>query len=236
MNVITISNKLKNIFSEMNINSIIYSDINYLDIDNNNDNFITFIPTNKINKNIDIWTQNRNKMKIGKFFKKIFFINDVELEYLVQQYKTIYNLKILKKNYIFETVSGDKIWKYYQRSNYYLNKGTLSNSCMTQSSMNKLELYTKNKNVQLLIIKKDNKILSRALLWKLTDNTYYIDRPYTIDPVYNHYYRIYADIMNYKYYFLNQNDKMNVYIDKLTNQMPYLDTFKYLKSHILTNK
>jgi hypothetical protein len=69
---------------------------------------------------------------------------------------------------VFEIVEGDEIAKWYRYENYAENKGTLGNSCMRDKRDSFFEIYTKNPEVcRMLILKEDDKILGRALIWKL---------------------------------------------------------------------
>jgi hypothetical protein len=82
-----------------------------------------------------------------------------------------------------ELVSGDEISKWYKSENCY-SGGSLGSSCMVDK--NYFDLYTKNpESVNLLIMKSGNKIVARALVWKIHSCdpdlgfTYYMDRVYT---------------------------------------------------------
>lgn len=228
-----ISERLNTIFNQLGIVYISTLDMDYLDVDESK-NMITFITTKNIKISKDPWKYGRNKIKIGKFLNLYLKLESIVLEYLVNQYKTLYDLN--NHNFdIFSIVKGDDIWKYYQIENYSISNGSLKTSCMSNASKEQLKFYTDNKDtIHLLIIKDNmNKIVSRALMWKLEDGTYYIDRPYTINNIYNNYYQEYVKYNKYKYYFNNKNNRMKVIVKKNRyNNLPYLDTFKIVNNII----
>jgi hypothetical protein len=90
----------------------------------------------------------------------------------------------------FDLVEGDDIEHWYWYENYKENSGTLGSSCMAQKR-NLFSIYTQNQDVcKMLILKEDDKIIGRALVWKLASIKhmrkdiegveYFMDRQYTI--------------------------------------------------------
>jgi len=202
--------------------------MSYLDIDDN-ENYLTFIPTNKVNivkfKGGDVWVDNRNRMKIGRFLKDILSIDDKYIENLVSQYITYYKIETDRIDEIFDIVDGKDIYKYYQSENYVPGGGSLWGSCMTNATINTLEMYVKNpKVVKLLIIKQDNKISGRSLMWS-TDKGIYIDRPYCRYDKDLKLYQLYSEKMGFAHFYKNKNDKKTVKIN-VPREHPYLDTFR----------
>jgi hypothetical protein len=124
----------------------------------------------------------RNTIKVGKFIKKLLGdISDADVEKFVNNYKSTSLINSLK----VELVSGKDITFWYDSKNYDSLKGTLGRSCMAGAPKPIFELYEENPEVcQLAIIKRDNKLIARALVWKVeSDNSdikYYMDRPYSI--------------------------------------------------------
>lgn len=154
-------------------------------------NLTNFGLVNHIKNYKGVWNTARNEMKIGKFIRKaIPRISDKDLEYFVNNYKTIFNSKT---NRNFEIVNGEDIKKWYKYTNYKHNLenvrglGDLGKSCMRHVSESFFDIYSENKDVCSLVLLKTkdspDKIIGRALLWKLdTQNgkeQFYMDRIYT---------------------------------------------------------
>lgn len=132
----------------------------------------------------NLFDQSKNKLKIGRFITHIFENNDIsfiqsEIEEFVNSYKC--TIDILNDKFSsFELVSGDDIAYWYNRDRYEINDGgRLSNSCMGNSPAHFFDIYSKNKNCSLLILKstkgqledgviKSDKIAGRAIVWNAT--------------------------------------------------------------------
>lgn len=149
---------------------------------NPNKKYHDTIYNNEINGRtyLSIYTGNKNAVKIGKFIKKVVpTTTDVQIEDFVNELKAVQDN--LKEK--IELVSGDDIAKWYRSENCY-SGGSLGNSCMKDKNF--FDIYTQNpETVNLLIMKSGDKIVARALVWKIkTSNpqlgfTYYMDRVYT---------------------------------------------------------
>jgi hypothetical protein len=133
-------------------------------------------------KKVGIYNPDRNKIKIGKFIKKVLnTLSDKEVESFVNDFKK----NILSVD--VELVSGKDISFWYDSKNYEINKGTLGSSCMGKeecSFYNFFKIYEDNPDVcKLAIIKNGDKLVARALVWKVEcDNKsikWYMDRPYS---------------------------------------------------------
>ena len=238
MEIVNLSHKLSTVLNNIGISTIITHNMSYLDLDED-ENFITFIPTNKVNtvkfKGGDIWKDARNKIKIGRFLKEILYVEDNDIENLVNQYKTHYKIETGRIDEIFDIVDGNEIFDCYQSMNYLPGGGSLSNSCMTNSTKQKLSMYIKNpKVVKLLVIKFGGKISGRALMWT-TNNGIYIDRPYCRFDKDLHLYELYAEKMGFTHYYKNRNERKTVKIKVPMNDKPYLDTFKVVRNNLISN-
>ena len=80
-------------------------------------------------------------------------------------------------------LAGKEILEGYTKSNYHSDGiGTLHKSCMVDK-FDFLKIYTENPNqVRLAVVKFDDKIVARGLVWNATDGKMYSDRIYyTID-------------------------------------------------------
>jgi len=234
---VQISKRLKNILLNLNIKVLITSDISYIDCDDDNENYITFSPKSKIeNIKKDIWKRHRNKMRVGKFFKSVLFLKDSDIENLVNRYKTFYKIEMGNIEDIFNIVNGTKIHYYYQKENYVKGNGSsLHNSCMNNTNKDTLKLYINNpKKISLLIIKVNDKISGRALMWQ-TNKGIYIDRPYCRFDNDTFLFSLYAEKMNYLYYHKDMSKPMSIKLKIPKGRLPYLDTFKHRTTNILKN-
>lgn len=186
--------------------------------------------------------------KIGRTFQSLlqksgYNPTPKEIEELVNDYKKI----VSDKSSSMELVTGEDIRKYYShKSATSLKKGTLAGSCMRYDyCQDYLDIYTKNSNVYCLILKsvdENDKILARALVWKLTNGKYFMDRIYTTN---DYEVGIFIDYAKKNgWIFKKRQDSSNngfqlgdneynepliVQLDEVSfNQYPYLDTLKYL--------
>ena len=191
---------------------------------------------------LSIYTGNKNAVKIGKFIKKVLpTTTDAQIEDFVNELKAIQDN--LKEK--IEMVSGDEIAKWYKSENCY-SGGSLSNSCMKDKDY--FDIYTKNpETVNLLIMKSGDKIVARALVWKLKTVspqlgfTYYMDRVYTVKDYQEKAMMAFAEKKGWTYKTpgtsnwnkslfyqgkKHQDVKMSVQIKKLKyEKYPYMDTF-----------
>ena len=181
-----IANFLNNIWD-------VYTQFNYIKVGTKNDEII-FTPSNRINsneRNDNLFKMSKDSIKIGRFISKLWEDNKSEpipqgdLNQFIVAYKQYWDLLFNKKNINFKVVSGEDIRYWYLIDNYsklaLLKHGTLANSCMAPAEKQDfLNIYVENPEVCQMVIQLDseNKLLSRALLWKLTDGTYFLDRIY----------------------------------------------------------
>ena len=182
----------------------------------------------------EFWNKARTNIGIGRWTRRIFTevhkstVLDSKIEEFVNLYKSAIDGEDLSK---FELVSGKDIKKWYHENNYDQIRGQLGNSCMRYNKcQNFLDIYTKNPEVcQLLILKSDDekdKIIGRALIWKLTDGNYYMDRIYTINDSDRLLFQDYARINKIENsYDGNTSLKLEVRLGDYTyEKYPYMDT------------
>jgi hypothetical protein len=215
-----------------------------LDIQTNpNKKYHDNIYNNEINGRtyLSIYTGNKNAIKIGKFIKRVLpTTTNEQIEDFVNELKAVQDN--LKEK--IEMVSGDEIAKWYKSENCYPG-GSLGSSCMLNKDF--FDIYTQNpETVNLLIMKSGDKIVARALVWKLktTDPqlgfTYYMDRVYSVR---DHQVKVmiaFAEKQGWAYRIpggvyergiiyqgkKHQDVKMSVQIKKLKyEKYPYMDTF-----------
>jgi hypothetical protein len=214
-----------------------------LDLQNNpNKNYHDNIYTNEVNGRtyLSIYTGNKNDVKIGKFIKKVLpTTTDAQIEEFVNELKAVQDN--LKEK--IELVSGDEIAKWYKSENCY-SGGSLGSSCMKDKNF--FDIYIQNpETVNLLIMKSGDKIVSRALVWKLKTTkpqlgfTYYMDRVYTNKDHQEKVMIAFAEKQGWAYrvpggvyergvmYQGKKHDvQMSVQIKKLKyEKYPYMDTF-----------
>lgn len=199
----------------------------------------------------DVYTKSRNSSRIGRFINTLFpgKFNNKQLEEFINKFKAAIDVQ----SEIFEIVEGSDIAKWYNHENYAENKGTLGSSCMKEKPESFFEIYIKNPNVcRLLILKEDDKILGRALIWKLNSfrphsgnavekPEYFLDRQYYIKESDVEKFRNYAKQNGWSYKSDNnhhsfagviyKDQKMNVNMTvQLENlkysRFPYVDTFR----------
>jgi hypothetical protein len=80
-------------------------------------------------------------------------------------------------------VTGEDIRFWYHNVNYQSKTGDLGSSCMSYDETQEyLDIYCENTDkISLLILKsKEDKLLGRALLWKLDNDKIFMDRVYSI--------------------------------------------------------
>ena len=196
-----------------------------------------------------IYTTSRNDIKIGKLVNKILGsrYKDSDMEQFVNLVKAA-----LENKQDFLVIKGTEINDAYNIDNYLSRYGSLGMSCM--NNRNFLPLYTQNPEVcQLVILKEMDKIIGRALLWKLDSvNTfdgkklnirYHMDRIYTTDDYLIYKFQKYAEKNGWSYKtennFSNKNKitfNNDIYKVRMTVKVnpgdykvyPYMDTFTRL--------
>jgi GR25 family glycosyltransferase involved in LPS biosynthesis len=207
------------------------------------------------NKSMEVWSKYRQDVKIGKAIKALLKsgqieVTDKQLEKFVNSFKAEIGI-INNKFSLFEVVSGADIAYWYHYSKYEEISGTLGSSCMRAGDSSYFDIYTSNPNVcQLVILKSEQnkeKIVGRALLWKLNDGNQFMDRIYTINDSDVNLFREYAKSNGW--FSKRHNDSDNeVYAiapdgqnyDSLSNKItikkgyydgyPYMDTFKWFST------
>ena len=108
--------------------------------------------------------------KAGKFFKHINpDATDSQIQKIVSKWYAIINC--LDDNFKFEL--SEDVVKWYHDENYCGGGGSLGSSCMRYASCQDFISFYENYDVKILILKKDDKIKGRALVW---NNVYFSDR------------------------------------------------------------
>lgn len=195
-------------------------------------------------------SNSRNSIKIGRLINSVFPSKYSDRQ--IEEFVNILKSQIKSGEYHFELVKGDDIRSGYSLKNYSSLTGTIGNSCMN-NKLDFLEIYVNNPDVcELLLLKKNDKIYGRAILWKidkvygLVDSNfkYFLDRIYTTDDFLLKTFINYAVKNNWAYktyqshnekksinYGKNKNIDVNmeVKVNKgKYNHYPYMDTFSRL--------
>ncbi len=102
----------------------------------------------------------RNPIRIGRFVKTLLNnvginYSDYDIETFVNKYKSSYDFY---KNELkqFDIVSGDDMTYWYNYKRYVDGNGSLNNSSMGNVYKNYFDIYTRNKNVRMVILYDDN--------------------------------------------------------------------------------
>jgi len=136
-----------------------------------------------------VWSTNRQQIRVGRAIRALLDLGgisflDKDVEEFVNQYKATIDRLNDKFSY-FEEVKEDDIAYWYNSSKYFERRGTLGSSCMSNVDPEYFDIYVSNPDVCSLIILKsqenEDKIVGRALLWKLSDGKRFMDRIYTIN-------------------------------------------------------
>lgn len=198
-----------------------------------------------------VWSTNRQEIRIGRAIRALLGSADVkfadkEIEDFVNLYKATID-KFNDKFTLFEEVKGDKIGYWYSYRNYYNRNGTLGSSCMSDVNEEYFDIYMSNPDVCSLVIFKseddNDKIMGRALLWKIRDGKKFMDRIYTTKDSDVQLFRDYAKENGWYIKRTNGSsgsggavapDGSNVNLDLTVDikpgsydSYPYLDTLKF---------
>ncbi len=188
----------------------------------------------------------RGTIRIGRFAQALLsdknVIEDLEgldlgLEDLTprdyEEFVNLYKSEYRDMSARFEMITGKDIKKYYDLYNHAIpDKGSLGSSCMRYTDCQKyFKLYTENPEVCSLLVylNQDDKVLGRALVWKLEKKVndcpaeYFMDRIYTAKD---------SDIIRFKNYAKEQG-----WVMKANNTSDYQDgiIFNYMDTVILSN-
>lgn len=214
---------------------------NGLSISDKNDE-ISFIPDSQFQRGLksgeDPWMKTKNKAKVGRLIRQILNdnggeFNDANIEEFVNLFKSEWDKKHSSTKKI-EVVTGDKILYWYNQENYESSSGTLGNSCMRHSHKTSfMNIYAENPDkISLVIVTESNKLIARALLWKVECNgekKIYLDRIYTkndSDSIFVRDWVINTISPNILYYGDMKGKKLICELKKTSfDEYPYMDTF-----------
>lgn len=178
-------------------------------------------------------------------------VNDHDIEVFSNEFVSLMKSSKSDESSKIEVVTGDDIIKWYNKKNYQSNIGRLGNSCMSGETYDIfLSMYASCPDrINLLILKnKENKLVGRALLWKLDDGNMFMDRIYTANDSDDNIFINYAIANDYIYrnipiratYYRNGKEipEPEMYFTLTQSEYenyPYVDTLKYMKDNVLSN-
>lgn len=213
-----------------------FLDISYFDIDIEKDDVVSFLPSNKLEKSVELKedpykSKFRQVSKIGRIFKKLNDgLTDSQIENFVHEYKALWSTIMKNSENRLQVVNGDKISYWYDGKKYLPGKGTLNRSCMRYASIVKFYDKHPDKIAMAILLNSDDKLLARALIWKLDEpkGVIYMDRIYSVKSMYGKILLNYAHKNNMKTRAEGWNVKNRMEIKiKHNDYLPYLDSFRY---------
>ena len=201
-----------------------------------------------------------SEIAVGRFVRSILTkaghkFTDAEIEQFVYKYRAEVEKEKDVLNRRFKVVEGNDIKKYYHKSQYESESGSLGSSCMRYDRcQDYLSIYTDNSQCKLLLLISDNepdKICGRAILWEMEPyelSTKVMERIYSTRTADEQLFKEWA-IAN-KYWFKSRQDfneytdfefhkedetiekrqgEFSVQLDKKGDysNYPYMDSFKY---------
>jgi hypothetical protein len=201
-----------------------------------------------------------SEVSVGRFARALLTkagqeFTDAEIEQFVYKYRAEVEKEKDVLNTRFKVLTGYEIKKYYHRSSYKEESGSLGSSCMRYDRCQKyLGIYTNNSQVSLLVLfaEDDNtKITGRAILWEIEPyelSTKVMDRIYTIKTAdeqlfkewainNGYWYKEKQDYSEYTNFLFHTKDgdietrsgDFSVSLDNSGeySAYPYMDSFKY---------
>ena len=126
----------------------------------------------------------------------------------------------------FKMVEGEDILKAYHCENY--DEGETMGSCMRYAAAQSyLKIYTDNPDsVKCLVLFNPNngKVRGRALIWRMDNDQYFMDRVYVTNDGYRNLFNIYAEEHN-----IGKRASSSVTLENggEYDEYPYMDTFEY---------
>ena len=243
--LMSIKNPISKELLRMDRNSFL-TDVTYVDYDDSNINNFTYSLSNKIFDylskthntsdmynilklqdyhyiNTDIWDKYRASSRVGRFINRVL---PGKSEKEIEDFVNIVKLKRTQRFDNFKIVKGDDLLKYYSEHNYSTEKGksnNLFNSCMRYDRcQDYLQFYIDN-NVEMVVLMSDeekDKILGRALLWKLDkpEGRMFMDRIYYINDYDVENFKEYAKSNKWLYKRSQNRESNELICDSITGE------------------
>lgn len=216
-----------------------YLDVSFFDVDKDNLEVISYLPAKKFEGDPDS-KKGRQSMKVGRILRKLKpSIAEKDLEDLTISYRAAFKVIVLGEGKNLDVVTGEDIRYWYSNEHYAkstYSSSELWNSCMSSPGTGKvLNLYCENPDKIALCVytNEDDKLMARALVWRLDDGEIYMDRIYAVSPEEKKILSDYAEKNKMKSYAKGYGNKMEVTLPKEYGRKhrpstgnPYMDTFR----------
>lgn len=226
------------------------TNINYIGLSPNSNTEISFIPDSQFQRYLSSYADIKNKSKsysnAGRAFRQLLIsfeipFNDKDIEIFVNEYKAYWDS--IYSNKKFEIVKGDEILKWYLESNYSSQKSTLGNSCMKYPQRNHfMKLYAQNPDtISMCVVKEDDKISARCIIWTLENGKTYLDRIYYTEDslvsfITDNVVKLHSKDF-YSYDIGNLPQDMVVNLKKVDfERYPYADVMRYVYQKLINGK
>lgn len=217
-----------------------YIDVSFFDIDKDNMEVITYLPAKKFEGDPDL-KKGRQAMKVGRTLKKLIpTLSDKQVEELVTLYRAAFKVIVLGEGKNLDVVTGEDIRYWYSNEHYAKSSygsSELWNSCMSSSSCSVyFNLYCENPDKIALCTytNEDDKLMARAVVWRLDDGQVYMDRVYAIGPEEKTILMDYAKKNGMKSYNIGDAGLLEVTLPKdwggkhkPSSGNPFMDTMRY---------
>jgi len=151
--------------------------LSYFDITDKSDT-VTYLPLDRFKRlgpgDDPYKSKLRQPMKIGKFFRILDEkLTDKEVETYINSFRSNYEICITGVSDKLKLVSGEDIRFWYNGANYVEGGGSLNGSCMRGENKGpEMQMFVDNPDtIQMLVLLDTgkNKLLGRALVWKLVN-------------------------------------------------------------------
>ncbi len=230
---------------------------NGLNVTDKNDT-ISFSPDNQFQRKITTGTSletllkdSSNKTSVGRLIQKILHENDKnyspnQVTEFTDKFKAAYTKYFSKEKEVesIRVVEGEEIKDWYLEDSYFdetlKGKGTLGKSCMRYGNCQSyFKIYTENPDVCKMIINTtfdetgEEKLVSRALVWKTLESGWYLDRIYFTDASEKILIKEFADknfVVKHAYDFGISTPRLSIQLNSKTTdyqEYPYMDSFPY---------
>ena len=223
------SSKLDMVFCRSPFKTELFLKFSYFDITDKNDivSYMTIDKMKRLEDGEDPYKSRfRQQTKIGKFFQMLDKnLSQSQVEKYVNEFKGNYDLCIAGVGDRLKLVSGEAVRFWYNRKSYVTGGGSLNSSCMSGPEKGpEMQMFVDNPDiVQLLILTNDeNKLLGRALVWKLEkpEGRYFMDYVYVR---YENDSRIFKEFAKERKYITpNEYDQTEKMVCKMNSGKKYV--------------
>ena len=217
-----------------------YLDVSYFDIDKANMDVLTYLPAKKFEGDPDT-KKGRQAMKVGRVLRKLDDkLTDKDVEDMVVSYRAAFKVIVLGEGKNLDVVTGEDIRYWYCNEHYApIGKGgsELWNSCMSGPQCARyFTIYVENPDRIALCIytNEDDKLLARALVWRIDDGRVYMDRIYAVNPAEKKILQDYAKKNGMCSYQAGNAGKLKIHLpkdyggkDRPKDGNPYFDTMRH---------